>query len=249
VRAFPEIVAKADLDVPWSDLRMPFPCFALVFTDRHVLSLAKRMLSADRQCPLAGYMLRVAAVYVTEEHRVSSRVLRIRFAFDTLGADAPHVDMHEIPLAEDAIVGRYIESLAPQSVADLEVPDLYPLWGLLHIVLSAILHATSAGVAPALRRSPTQRLRIETKPELEPLVFSSENVFFLPGAIEISLLRRYQELERLPSGRQILHRFMVRGHWRRPAAGWKDQRMRWIEPYWKGPDIAAVIERAYKLKP
>jgi hypothetical protein len=42
---------------------------------------------------------------------------------------------------------------------------------------------------------------------------------------------------------------MVRGHWRRAAASWKDQGMRWIEPYWKGPDIAAVIERTYKLKP
>jgi hypothetical protein len=26
-------------------------------------------------------------------------------------------------------------------------------------------------------------------------------------------------------------------------------RMRWIQPYWKGPDIAAIIERTYKLKP
>ena len=32
---------------------------------------------------------------------------------------------------------------------------------------------------------------------------------------------------------------MVRGHWRRAAPGWKDQRVRWIGPYWKGPDIAA----------
>jgi hypothetical protein len=85
--------------------------------------------------------------------------------------------------------------------------------------------------------------------EEEPLVFSSENVYFLPGAIEISSVRKLQELERVSGGRSILHRFMVRGHWRRAAASWKDQRIRWIEPYWKGPDIAAVIERTYKLKP
>jgi hypothetical protein len=42
---------------------------------------------------------------------------------------------------------------------------------------------------------------------------------------------------------------MVRGHWRRAPEGWKDQRMRWIEPYWKGPDLAAIVERAYKLTP
>ena len=69
------------------------------------------------------------------------------------------------------------------------------------------------------------------------------------AGIEISQIRRMQELERVPSGRGLLHRFMVRGHWRRAARGWKDQRLRWIQPYWKGPDIAAVIERTYKLKP
>ncbi len=51
------MLAQTDLDVPWSDLRVPFPCFALVFTDRHALSYAERMLSADPKCPLAGYIL------------------------------------------------------------------------------------------------------------------------------------------------------------------------------------------------
>ncbi|MFH0851875.1 MAG: hypothetical protein V1876_03960, partial [Candidatus Peregrinibacteria bacterium] len=243
------VLAQTDLDVPWSDLRLPFNCFALVFRDRYVLSLVERMLSADRQCPLAGYFLRVATVYVTEERQVSNRILRVRFALETLGADPPHLDTHEIPPAEDAIVGRYIKSLVPQSVVDLEVPDSHPLRRLLHIALSAILYATSAGVAPELRRSPMESRRSDPKSELDSLVFTSENVFFLQGSIAISRLRSLQELERLPSGRKILHRFMVRSHWRRPAAGWKDQRMRWIAPYWKGPDIAAVIERAYKLKP
>jgi len=72
---------------------------------------------------------------------------------------------------------------------------------------------------------------------------------FLPGKIKISSVRQMQELARVPSGRRLLHRFMVRGHWRRPARTWKDQRMRWIEPYWKGPDIAADIERTYQLTP
>ena len=42
---------------------------------------------------------------------------------------------------------------------------------------------------------------------------------------------------------------MVRGHWRRAAPGWHDQRVRWIAPHWKGPDIGTIIERTYKLKP
>jgi hypothetical protein len=46
-----------------------------------------------------------------------------------------------------------------------------------------------------------------------------------------------------------MSRFMVRGHWHRPAKAWKQQRPRRIRPYWKGPDMAAMIERAYRLKP
>ena len=30
-------------------------------------------------------------------------------------------------------------------------------------------------------------------------------------------------------------------------ANWKDQRPRWIRPYWKGPDIATILERQYRL--
>ena len=61
------MLAKTDLDVPGSDLRVPFACFALVFTDRYVLSLAERMLSADPKSPVSGYFLRVATVYLREE--------------------------------------------------------------------------------------------------------------------------------------------------------------------------------------
>jgi hypothetical protein len=56
-----------------------------------------------------------------------------------------------------------------------------------------------------------------------------------------------QAVERAPSGGRLMHRFMVRGHWRRPATSWKVQRPRWVRPCWKGPDIATVIERAYRL--
>ena len=77
---------------------------------------------------------------------------------------------------------------------------------------------------------------------------SGEDVFFLPGKIPISLLRQYQALARAKDGPELLTRFMVRGHWRRPPAGWKDLRLRWIEPYWKGPDMAPVVEREYRMK-
>jgi hypothetical protein len=65
--------------------------------------------------------------------------------------------------------------------------------------------------------------------------------------IEISKVRQLQELDRAPDSRTLLHRFLVRWHWRRPAKSWKEQRPRWIAPYWKGPDLAATVERTYRL--
>jgi hypothetical protein len=243
------MLAKTDLDVPGSDLRVPFACFVLVFTDRYVLSLAERMLSVDPKSPLSGDFLRVATIYLREERNGSNRMLRVCLAFDALGADPPYVVTHDIPLTEDSSIRPLPENPVPPAVEGLDVPDANPLRALLHIVLNAVLYAVSPGVEPQPRKRPVEVQHRRAKPNAQASIFSSEDVFFLPGAVEISQLRNFQQLERIPSGRPILHRFMVRGHWRRAAPRWKDQRMRWIAPYWKGPDIAAVIERTYRLIP
>jgi hypothetical protein len=243
------LLGQTELDVVGEDLRLPFACFALVFTDRPTLSLVERLLAGDPTCPLAGQMLRVATVYVREERGEGGRVLRIGFAPDALGSDPPHLVEHAVSLPADARVQVIPDADRPLPVRGGErpVPIARPLPGLLQVTINAILYATSAGVEPEVRpspRAPAARGATET-----PEVFSAGEVYFLPGKIAISHVRRLQELERVPSGRQLLHRFMVRGHWRRPAPSWKEQRMRWIEPYWKGPDLAAVIERTYALTP
>jgi SEC-C motif len=241
------MLAKTDPAVPGRDLHVPFASFALVFTDRHLLSLGERLLSLEGRSPLKGHFLQVVTIYVTDEPRAGGRVLRLVLALDALGADPPYLAMHEVPLAEDVPVQQYLEGVTPPVVTEPPVADWHPLRGLLQVAINAILYATSAGVAPESRQSPAGARRRDPRRGSEAPLFSSETVFFLPGAIEISQLRKLQELERAPSGRGLLHRFMVRGHWRRVPTGWKDQRMRWIEPYWKGPDLAAIVERTYKL--
>lgn len=107
---------------------------------------------------------------------------------------------------------------------------------LLHAIVNAILYAGSAGVEPVPRqprRSP---------PSGVPADSDGGGLYYLPGKISISHLRNYEAIERGQRGGQLMHRFMVRGHWRRANPNWKDQRMRWIEPYWKGPDLATIIE-------
>jgi hypothetical protein len=132
---------------------------------------------------------------------------------------------------------------------DDAVAQTNPLRGLLQVVLNAVLYASSAGVESDLRPAPS---KATAKPRLRggpPVVFSSDQVFFLPGAIEISQVRNLQQLDRHSEGRQVLRRFMVRGHWRRPRSGAKEQKLSWVRPHWKGPDMATIIERTYKLKP
>jgi hypothetical protein len=128
---------------------------------------------------------------------------------------------------------------------DIERKPSDPLQELLDTVTNAIIYATSMNEKPEIR---VPRIASTGKTQSDVEMWSSEEVFYLPGKIKLSQVRRMQELVRAPNGRRLFYRFMVRGHWRRPAKNWKIQRPRWIEPHWKGPDMAAVIERAYELK-
>jgi hypothetical protein len=242
------MLSQTDLDVDGDHLRVPFPAFALVFTDRHTLSLAERLVAADEACPIRGHMLRSATVYIGEEPEDDARILHLGFALDTRGADPPHLVEHRIRV----VTGETVDvGFAPQvedvdGEARLGPAPMLPLPGLLQITLNAILYAVSPASEKIQRPSPQgARERSRGGPDA---VFTSDDVFYLPGPIPISQVRQLQRLERLSTGRTLMTRFMVRGHWRRAARSWKDQRMRWIQPYWKGPDIAAVIERTYRLE-
>jgi hypothetical protein len=236
---------QTELDVVGRELRVPFPTFALVFTDRHVLSLAERLLARRENEELAGQLLRVVTIHVAERRAGDARSLAICIASDALGADLPSLVRHEILLGDDVPVQRYVDQIAPLPDIDPPPPDMNPIRGLLRTAINAILYATSASVEPQTRSPPSPPSRSTTKPH----TFSSDEVYFLPGTIDITRVRKLQELERAPGGRALLRRYMVRGHWRRAAKTWSDQRLRWIEPHWKGPDMAAVIEQAYRLKP
>lgn len=241
------MLASTDLDVQADEVRVPFASFALVFTDRHVLSLGERLLSRRSSCPLKGRYLRVVTVFIAEFGRGDERRLDVCFAFDALGADLPVMEEHSIPLSGDEPLQDWLSCVAPLAVDDA-VAQTNPLRGLLQVVLNAVLYATSAGVESELRPAPS---KATAKPRLRggpPVVFSSDQVFFLPGAIEISQVRDLRQLDRDSEGRQVLRRFMVRGHWRRPRADAKEKKLSWVRPHWKGPDMATIIERTYKLK-
>lgn len=241
------MLANTQLDVRADELRAPFASFALVFTDRHVLSMGERLLSRRKDCPLKGRYLRALTVFVTELGEGQERQLDLSFALDALGADLPELEQHTFSLEGESALDTWLDSVAPLPT-ETALAQANPLRGLLQVALNAVLYATSSGVEPERRAAPAKPIQ---RPHLRggpPIVFSSDEVFFLPGAIEISQVRRLQELDRHSEGRQVLRRFMVRGHWRRARAGAKEKKLSWVRPHWKGPDMATVIERTYKLK-
>ena len=63
--------------------------------------------------------------------------------------------------------------------------------------------------------------------------------------------RNYKPKGGQSTGRHLEKRFRVRGHWRKQPYGPKNDKKYkalWIEPYWKGPDKAEVLNRRYKLE-
>ena len=240
-------LGKTTLDLPGSQLRVPFPCFALVFNDRYTLGLAERLLARQPDCHIQGDLLRSATVYVLRERQDQPCALHLGFLFDTGGDDWPYLLRRDLWIEPEASLEALLDSHPPDDHDEWRDPILGApeTRALVHQVINAILYATSAGVEPVPKGPPKQR---EPGHPAEPRVHSGEEVFYLPGRIDITQVRRMQEVERSREGSQLMHRFMVRGHWRRPAANWKVQRPRWIEPYWKGPDLATIIEREYRLK-
>ncbi len=236
------------LDVTGNLLRVPFASFALVLTDRYALALAEKMISREPGARLRGRMLRVLTVYVTKLDEADDAFgLRVAFGCDALDGDWPYLLARDLRVTPDADLETILDSRWDGSKAD-DLDPIFaclPLRDLLHLVINAILYATSADARCEERVAPPRRVDAGRA----TASISSESVFFLPGTIDISALRAIQRARRGSSDSEQVHRCLVRGHWRRANAGWKDDRPRWVEPYWRGPTAAAIVERQYRLEP
>lgn len=68
------------------------------------------------------------------------------------------------------------------------------------------------------------------------------------GNVESDSNEKIEEYFKLD--RKILHKFMVRGHWRnqRYGTGLTETKLIWIKPYIKGNDLAEIINKPYFVK-
>ncbi len=255
------MLAETRLDIEGRELRLPFPSFAIAFTDRDTLEVAEACLRRDDACYLRGATLKILTVHVTRVTQPDddrSTGIELAFFFDDgSGRDWPYIIGRSLLVQADArldeILASHFPDVDPSALSDIFQSD--ELRRLVHLVINAILFTTSCQEPWRVLKSPVAQAAQKAtgwgkgkKARLVKLRHerSAEEVFHLPGKIPIAQVRALREARRGEG--QMFARFMVRGHWRRANASWEDQRVRWIEPYWKGPDMATVVEREYVLK-
>ncbi len=232
------MLAHTQVDAESRLFRLPFSSYVLVYTDRHMLGLAERALANDPVCPLRGQMLAVLCAYVTESGPDGSQV-KVALTFDAFAGQPPHLMSWELQIDRQ----RTLDETLGDALARAKTTAAGMFRPLLDAVVNTTLYTTSAGVNVEQHRA--------RKPNREaPASYlSGEDVYYLPGKIKISHMRKLQQVARGPHGQALMHRYMVRGHWRRPNPNWTDQSLRWIEPYWRGPSLASIVEREYRVTP
>jgi hypothetical protein len=242
-----EALAQTTLDIAGDVLRLPFPCCAFLFDDPRTLELADGLRSTaatTRRAPT-----RMLTVYIFPIPRdVGDSGLRFVFLLDAYDGDWPYLVTREVPLERrrnlDEILASHPVSDDANGSAD-PFFDTDEIRALLHLVINAVLYSTSREFTAEIRRPPSPTsLGLRAK----PLELSGDTVFYLPNRIVIGRSSSDNELPPRRPARRIEKRFWVRGHWRKPNPTWEDQRLRWIAPYLKGPEMTAIIEREYELK-
>jgi len=244
------------LDVRGEGLRLPFPCFALVFTDRETLGLAEAVARTDPSASVSGLPLRGLTVYATQLPTTRGALgLHLAFLLDADTDTWPWLITRDLEIQPDDTLDDIIESRFADAVNPDPVFRTTELRQLVQLVVNAILFAGSSpawpvvGSAPATTETePANRPRRRRAPPT-PRERSEEQIWHLPGKIPIRQVRALRQLQRDKTRGALFSRFMVRGHWRRAPDTWRDRSPRWIVPYWKGPPLGDIVEREYTLKP
>lgn len=232
-----ELLSQTTLDISGDLLRLPFPACAFIFRDEATRELAGRIAGRVRQDGL-GFEVVTAYVYPIPEEYDEPGV-RFCVLFDAFDGEWPFLLQRDIPTT----AARSIEEILASHPEDSDDPFFREpeVAELVHLLINAVLYTTSHAFRSEERAPP------EPRGESTDLL-TGETVFYLPGKIQI----RHDtapdgRADRKSPERVITKRFWVRGHWRRPNPSWEDQRLRWIAPYLKGPEMAVVVERAYAV--
>ncbi len=131
------------------------------------------------------------------------------------------------------------------------------------IILNAVLYLSSDQAELIPKRSPCDELQVKAKsipsvPKRRKVIQEAGRYSALdyedvgPTVGSILIHKDEGDTGHIAHGfgSKPLVRFMVRGHWRHQphGIGNQERKLIWIRPHYKGPDLAAVINRPYLVK-
>ena len=258
-----EMFHHTQLDIEGDSLRLPFPACAYSFTDGPSLALGKELIDMDDQVSQERTPTIMTAYMISEVGTDGGAGLTAYVLVGCRDDEWPYMVSRSMLIHPHDRLDRILES----HTSDVDAATRDPVFTsptfkkVLHLVFNAILYSTTQDLSAALTSSPVHKLNTRRRrakgDKLRQLdqtyrearkAYSEDAVFYLPGKIDIS--HRHPEGDKVPQehGGPLTYRFMVRGHWRKANPNWKSQRVRWVQPYYKGPKDAPVIEKEYRLK-
>jgi hypothetical protein len=233
-----EQLRQTDIDVSGEALQLPFPACAFCFRDSGTLEL---FTAAARNAQQPFF--KALTVYVFPSIDGDEHWLKFCFLADRYDGEWPYLIARDVITQGARNLDEILDS-HPEESSDPAFFGTPELKALVKLVVNAVLYTTSS----SFHSEKKDPLKPTWRSQAQPL--TGETVYYLPGKIQIdheAQRNGHQEDMDLTPARSVLKRFWVRGHWRRPNPSWKDQRLRWIKPYLKGPDVAAIVERQYQL--
>lgn len=128
-----------------------------------------------------------------------------------------------------------------------EQQDTLAIRRVIHVVCGLAVHLATLKAQGAWSPNPPKRKQRKGKKAKKPL----PKHWDIHPTIKIKpQLKRaaLQGAENSPLWK-LEHRYLVRGHWRNQAYGpnRSKRQLKWIAPYWKGPEDTEVLERTYDV--
>jgi hypothetical protein len=237
-----EALRHTSLDIAGDVLRIPFPCCAFVFNDAPTLEIVQTLI--DTYTPSQRAPFRTLTVYVYTSGEGSEKGYDFVFMADAYDGDWPYMISRSVPTDGKRNLDEILRS-HPEGSTDPTFHSI-KMNCLLHLVINAVLYTTCDDYRFELRSPAPPALRGSVP--AKRFLLSSDEAFYLPGRIVVGEPAGETRSSNRQHSYVIQKRFWVRGHWRRANPNWQDQRLRWIAPHLKGPELAAIIEREYELR-
>jgi hypothetical protein len=235
---------ETEITIPPTEIRSPYRAFYIAIPPSMKMTMRNKLLGINHR--LDGIMVAIA----NEELMINT------YGWPPDDFDPTKIGFNRIiaPLdfnvsVEDYLSNEEVRGKLEESVGEGNADKAIP-W--MRIVINSMLYLESEGAdvdrSPDLPDRKARRLAsIKAKKQRTDFIEKNRHPWSL---VRIGHNLTIHEGIKKASG-ELRSRFIVRGHWRNQAHGpnLSLRKRKWIQPHWKGPDWADVMEgRIYKME-